>query len=76
MRQQKALVAQPWVQVDLDLSSNSAGRKQRLDNQHLDRADIEATLLRGVNNGRVEPLNTKIRLIALAALLDSAPPRR
>jgi len=31
------------------------------------RADIEATLLHGVNNGRVESLNTKIRLIARRA---------
>ena len=31
------------------------------------RADIEATLLHGVNNGRVEALNTKIRLIARRA---------
>ena len=28
------------------------------------RADIEATLLHGVNNGRLESLNTKVRLIA------------
>jgi transposase len=31
------------------------------------RADIEATLLHGVNNGRVESLNTKVRLIARRA---------
>jgi len=31
------------------------------------RPDIEATLLHGVNNGRVESLNTKIRLIARRA---------
>jgi transposase len=39
------------------------------------RADIEATLLHGVNNGRVESLNTKVRLIARRAF-DSAPLRR
>src|SRR5207245_7570503 len=31
------------------------------------RADIEATLLHGVTNGRVESLNTKVRLIARRA---------
>jgi transposase len=31
------------------------------------RADIEATLLHGVNNGRIESLNTKVRLIARRA---------
>jgi transposase len=31
------------------------------------RADIEATLLHGVNNGRAESLNTKVRLIARRA---------
>lgn len=31
------------------------------------RADIEATLVHGVNNGRVESLNTKVRLIARRA---------
>ena len=31
------------------------------------RADIEATLLHGVNNGRTESLNTKVRLIARRA---------
>jgi len=31
------------------------------------RADIEVTLLHGVNNGRVESLNTKVRLIARRA---------
>lgn len=31
------------------------------------RADIEATLLHGVNNGRLESLNTKVRLIARRA---------
>jgi len=31
------------------------------------RADIEATLLHGVNNGRMESLNTKVRLIARRA---------
>ena len=31
------------------------------------RADIQATLLHGVNNGRVESLNTKVRLIARRA---------
>jgi transposase len=36
------------------------------------RADIEATLLHGVNNGRVESLNTKVRLIARRAS-GSAP---
>jgi len=38
------------------------------------RADIEATLLHGVNNGRVESLNTKVRLIARRAFgFRSAP---
>ena len=38
------------------------------------RADIEATLLHGVNNGRTESLNTKIRLIARRAFgFRSAP---
>jgi len=38
------------------------------------RADIEATLLHGVNNGRMESLNTKIRLIARRAFgFHSAP---
>ena len=31
------------------------------------RPDIEATLLHGVSNGRVESLNTKVRLIARRA---------
>jgi transposase len=31
------------------------------------RADIEATLQHGVNNGRVESLNTKVRLVARRA---------
>ena len=31
------------------------------------RVDIEATLLHGVTNGRVESLNTKVRLIARRA---------
>ncbi len=38
------------------------------------RADIEATLRHGVTNGRVESLNTKIRLIARRAFgFRSAP---
>ena len=38
------------------------------------RADIEATLQHGVNNGRVESLNTKVRLIARRAFgFHSAP---
>jgi len=38
------------------------------------RADIEATLLHGVTNGRVESLNTKVRLIARRAFgFRSAP---
>jgi transposase len=38
------------------------------------RADIEATLQHGVNNGRAESLNTKVRLIARRAFgFHSAP---
>jgi transposase len=38
------------------------------------RADIEATLFHGVNNGRTESLNTKVRLIARRAFgFRSAP---
>ena len=38
------------------------------------RADIQATLFHGVNNGRTESLNTKVRLIARRAFgFRSAP---
>ena len=37
------------------------------------RADIEATLLHGVNNGRVESLNTKVRLIARRVWIPLRP---
>jgi len=37
------------------------------------RADIEATLLHGVNNGRMESLNTKVRLIARRAFGFHSP---
>src|SRR6266700_381036 len=38
------------------------------------RADIQATLFHGVNNGRMESLNTKVRLVARRAFgFHSAP---